>query len=499
MFKNQYIITNFIKEKKIDNFNVYKFSDYFLYAHEEINITFSSKSKDFINIALIGFIIDPFNPQKNYQEIINDLALSIKSFEELLEKIESLSGRFVLFIKLNNEYFLLGDCFNSRQINFGYLDDNFWATSSLKLFLDFNDFKSIISVEKKKFIESKDFLNNESAWIGDQTFDERLTKLLPNHYLNISKRKIDRIPIFLTRFNDNEKNILEYSSKILTGTFNFLSNNFNLIQPITAGWDSRILLAASKAQKEKIKYYIFSDEYTDVSDVRISKNLSEKLNLDFSVQKPEKLNQNFLSKFTNENLFPRILPKTSHIQFHYEQKYPKDTINISGVGGEIMRCYYGFMHYEFYSKEMLLSFSHYKKDNHFVLNEIDKWLPNAKKYSKKFNISILDLFYWEQRMGNWGSLYQFEQDIAIEEFSPFNNRSLVLSVLSISKRKRSQPNYSFFAKLIKHLWPEVLLEPINPGTSKIKGYFLRNGLIKYFFKKYLSFFKKIIKINLLSS
>ena len=36
-------------------------------------------------------------------------------------------------------------------------------------------------------------------------------------------------------------------------------------------------------------------------------------------------------------------------------------------------------------------------------------------------------------MGNWGTMYQAEQDIAIEEFCPFNNRKLLMILLSVDK------------------------------------------------------------------
>ena len=56
-------------------------------------------------------------------------------------------------------------------------------------------------------------------------------------------------------------------------------------------------------------------------------------------------------------------------------------------------------------------------------------------FAKANNISILGLFCWEQRMGQWHALYQYEQDVAIEEFCPFNNKGLLLSISLFLRRK----------------------------------------------------------------
>ncbi|MBJ3793540.1 hypothetical protein I8J38_34180, partial [Bacillus sp. OA1] len=79
---------------------------------------------------------------------------------------------------------------------------------------------------------------------------------------------------------------------------------------------------------------------------------------------------------------------------------------------------------------------------------------------------ILDLFYWEQRMGNWGTMYQAEQDIAIEEFCPFNNRRLLIALLKLEKEYRQGPEHIIYKKMINSLWPETLSEPINPLNFK---------------------------------
>jgi len=65
-------------------------------------------------------------------------------------------------------------------------------------------------------------------------------------------------------------------------------------------------------------------------------------------------------------------------------------------------------------------------------------------------------------------MYQAEQDIAIEEFSPFNNRKLLMVLLSFEEKHRKGPRHNAYRAIIEHLWKEVLEEPINPLTTKEK-------------------------------
>ena len=65
-------------------------------------------------------------------------------------------------------------------------------------------------------------------------------------------------------------------------------------------------------------------------------------------------------------------------------------------------------------------------------------------------------------MGRWGALFPAEQDIVIEEFSPFNNRYLINTLLRVPARLRCEPKYKFYRMIMKEFWPEVLCQPFNP-------------------------------------
>lgn len=56
-------------------------------------------------------------------------------------------------------------------------------------------------------------------------------------------------------------------------------------------------------------------------------------------------------------------------------------------------------------------------------------------------------------MPNWGSQYQQEADLAMEEFAPFNNREIILRLLDLSKNKDYKDVFDdIIIILIQNFW-----------------------------------------------
>ena len=91
-----------------------------------------------------------------------------------------------------------------------------------------------------------------------------------------------------------------------------------------------------------------------------------------------------------------------------------------------------------------------------------KWIDEISPYCKENNINILDMFYWEERMGNWGTQYQMDKDIAQDEFFLLNSRYLIENLFSVPYKYRPKYLNDFYRMLIKSMWPELVKYPFNP-------------------------------------
>lgn len=489
MFRNQYLAVRDKTKLHYQDVSPTYFNGLYVFAHPPLNISIAKHIS--AEILLIGDILNPLNPNEENSGIINNLAVTCTTQELFFKEIQILSGRYVLIYKNESSFLAVGDTCCLRQLYYGHLSHCTILTSSPRMFLEYFGLDLQLNQLKKDFINSAQYKKKESAWVGNKSIDDRLQKLLPNHYLDLIKMEVRRMPLYPLQNLTSEGSILDVSSSILKGTFAALSKRYELIQPLTAGWDTRTLLAASREFKDKIQFYVFSGERNSVSsDVWVAKNLAGKLGLNFKVIKPDILNHEFLKEYNKEHVMPRILPKTANIQYHYYNSDKPGIINVNGNGGEIARCYYGYTNRKI-TFEMLLLFSGYPSSIEFVRQELDCWFIDANQFAEEHKIPLLDLFYWEQRMCNWGALYPFEQDIAIEEISPFNNKSLLYALLRVKASKRRSPDYKFIRKLIQNLWPDTLSEPINPDKTILNSIINRNSYWRYYLEKGKLFLKML--------
>ena len=159
----------------------------------------------------------------------------------------------------------------------------------------------------------------------------------------------------------------------------------------------------------------------------------------------------------------------------------RNTVRVNGIAGATPKSVYGYTKFVINTNK-LHYFTGYSGKSEFVKDEINCWANGATQYSKKYDIPLLDLFHWEQKVGNWGALTLFQQDIATENFCPHGNRNLLVSLLRINPERRAKPECFLIRDITKYLLEETLSEPVNP-VGFIKGLrrkFKKNALLKNF-------------------
>jgi hypothetical protein len=241
-----------------------------------------------------------------------------------------------------------------------------------------------------------------------------------------------------------------------------------LILPVTAGYDSRVLLAASRNVSDRVEYYIdrmgrLEDDHTDVA---VPKDLASALGLQFSVLNSMEKVPSWFARLNRVNVtLARNLPKTRMIYARFKDGVT--TTNINGNASEICR--------NFFDKDLVidqdrlaateLSRILFGEATDYATREIDLWQQELGKISA-LGYKLLDMLYWEQRMGNWGAHFPAEQDVAIEEFSPFNNRRLITLLLACPIALRAAPDFELYRLIIGSLWLELLDFPFNPKYAR---------------------------------
>jgi len=493
MHKNQYLISTEKAIKLLPNYSEKRLGKLNIYI--ESSLPFHYKTFQNREIVILGIFFDPLRPSFSGESLLEKVIPKNADIKSFLKIIEKFSGRFVAIFRDNDSYFVAGDFKHSKKILYAFQDQFSIITSSLNLYYDLFKEKPNYNPKLKSFFESDLFRSKEQDWYGNKTVDVNFKKLLPNHYLNVLTQEISRIPFTQKKKSFDE--VLEINFEILKGTYDYLINHHKIIQPITAGWDSRILLGASMRYKELIKYYIFRrPNNEESSDVILSQKISKALDLNFSVYDVEDFKPDFIAAYKSHNLLQNFLLKVRDIQYHYHNHQNVDKlINVSGVSGNLLRNVFGCTNRIVIDKKELHCLNPYGPYLDVTTHEIDLWYDDALDYAKSNNISLLDIFYIENRAANWGSIYPFEQDIALDEIDPFSNKSLMFPVLLLNSEYRGFGKNHLSWKLLERFDSSLCKFPFNPHRSAIRMFFYKKYYTNLLYKKLkfkkAKYFKKL--------
>ncbi len=485
-FSRQFLISP--KHQNID-WPQYTFGQDSIYAHPDLSVHLATKAK--FNFATIGYIIDPHHPERSDLEILKDMS-EAETPEEIAVKLYTLGGRFVLLVQTPQDTFVFHDPCGLRSVYYtSYRNELFIASQPGLL-------SQVIPLKKaeryRTYQESSYCQNDREHWLpsGISLFED-LHHLVPNHYLQCSTLKQHRYYPNKSLKKVKLKEAVERSAIILKGLIEAAQQRYELSLPITAGLDSRVLMAASKDHADDVFFYTlqYRDLQENSEDIFIPRQILNKLNL-------------------SHHLINCKIPPTDHFKKLYDQSvfnahddwctiayglylhYPKQKVVIKGNVAEIARCFYystELVNHEVTAKT-LIGYEKNWSDLNFIEQPIVNWFQEISR--SIYNYIINDFFYWEHRMGSWQAQSQLEWDIAQETFSPFNHRELMDILLAVDPKYRSAPDFILFKKIIKKLWPELLKLPINPSQKPKKpnlNYYIGKHLPfiislknKYFFK-----------------
>ena len=444
-----------------------------LTVHPDLN-TCRADHKD-NSIILLGYILDPDNPNADDLEIINSLTVKLynsDSLDSFFECTYIFGGRWILIVNDGKEIRLFNDAVGYRQIF--YTDTlsvkDLWCASQPGTIA--NILHLDIDREAYEFIKLFEKNDKEYWWPGDSSPYKEIRHLLPNHYISLKTGLSKRYWPQKELENISLTESVKKNKKILQGLMKSASNRFQLALSLTAGKDSRLILASSKELRNNIYYFTlaFWDVTKKSLDIQIPLKLLAKLGLKHNIIKcPSRMDDEF-AKIYNGNVATARDAYGTITQGMYDS-YPQDYVCVKGNAMPVAcrRTYKmsdGNM--EDVNEETFARVIKMEK-NPFAMRALKKWVSGTKEI---YNINIFDLYYWENREANWQAMSQLECDIVHETFVPYNCRSFLMNMLSINEEYRKPPEYIVINKLFGDMWPELLSEPINcqPGRKeKIKS------------------------------
>jgi hypothetical protein len=469
-YRNQFIMGP-VHYERLPGWKKYRINHILsLTAHPELNV--EQVEKNGKSITLIGFILDPDHPHASNEDILNDIIDKIADQYKPHESTNTYGGRWILIVNNDKQTILFNDAAGLRQVFYtnDKIADNFWCASQPGMLGDL--FNLRISQAAVEYIDSYEFRNNpEFRFPGYSSPFREINHLLPNHLLNLETRACHRYWPDRPLDSLSPERAAKTIEKILCNLMQSASARFDLALSLTAGMDSRIVMAASRDLIDKVsimtvRQFGKPDDYMDVS---VPAQLLSKLKLEHHVVKSSLLmDKEFVRIFNNNTALPHAAyAPDAHAIIDF---YGHSRVAVTGSASEIGRTSFkkqiqkpenARVTAEDLAKLQKMGLQP------FVIDSYNQWLSGLGPI---YNVHPLDLFEWEQGHGNWLAMCQLEFDIAWQDiFTPYNCRKLLETMLSVKNEYRESPDYKLHKLLISNLWPELLEVPINPGPAPKRG------------------------------
>lgn len=438
-------------------------SEWFLNYHPDLG--FLSKSNDRHGIILLGYMLDPHSPAYKNEEIIENL-LSLKGLSEILESSCKCNGRYVIIYYTRDEICVFHDATGFREVYYHFDGELAACGSTPNIIADCLEINKTKDYEILKFFNSDEYKDHDYTWIGYKTLFENVLHLPPNYYLHMQSRHIKRYWPVRKLHKIDIDTCSRACAEILKGTIASAINRFELHMGITAGWDTRLLLAASKEYRESIYYYVNKPKAlaNNHRDIRIPRQLAAKLDFTLNIiDIPIHVSKEFEKDFYQNNILAN--DKLLNIFYNVYLNNWEHTATVSGaMGNGLARVYMPLpddIKITGTNLSILVGYSKFQ----YAISELEQWCNEIVPVCKDYNINIMDLYQMEQENANWASLTASEQDIVREEIRPFNNRQLIELFWSLEDKYRYQYYPLVYIKAMEILWNKVLKIPINPSKK----------------------------------
>jgi hypothetical protein len=464
LFPNQFLIGPEVVNRLHGWKTLHVREDIVVNLHPELNAVQVRGTQT--SLTLLGYMLDPNEPAASDEVILNKLLLGFTSISDLLESTSTYGGRWVIIATQAEQAWMFADALGLRQAFFTpeHHRGGLWVGSQPGILAEHLGFE--MGEAAIGFTESYSFRTHEEyRWPAASTPFKEIRHLLPNHYLDLSIGKGVRYWQPAPLESISLEAALDRLAHLLPGLVKAATMRFNLALGITAGWDSRLVLAASREVKDRLDYVTVRQGRmpNTANDIVIPARLLAGLGLTHTLIKA--------SPYMSTEFGYRFKRSVYLAHDHYGGDAEailawsqRRKVVMTGSGAEVGRCSFRAQMPDLDRRRIGghdLARLQKMDDSPFAIEAFEEWLEGL---GDMHGSKLLDLFEWEQGHGNWLAMTQLEFDSAWQDiFTPYNCRDVLATLLSVEERYRVKPDYLLYRKTIERLWPDVMGEPINPA------------------------------------
>lgn len=421
-----------------------------LRAHATLQLT-TARSED-RELLCLGNILDPSNPELLDSDILEQILDRMNSYVDFERLSAELGGRWLMFVRIDGHLRLYPDAACTKSAFYTTLaSGEIWIASQPTLFSE------SIGVQVDAAIQARfnAYEHYATSWPGELTPYKGVRQLLPNHYLDLATGHVRRFwPVADLALTSCDAAATEIAY-LLRGTIAAVVRRGSAALPLTAGYDSRTLLACAGPLRNELACFTIAGHHSSYYDRSIPRKLARRLDIDLRVVHPEHYPDEFW-RVMQQNVAGMWWDPGDYMVYTFATM--RTRFVLFGLLSEIARCFYyknGAPPSEI-TAQVLAEVAYYR-DHPLAIGAFEDWLSGVPKLA---SINVLDLFYWEHRAGNWASMSCTAYDTMFEAIAPYNCRRLLERALSAPLEARKHP-YALHRRICEIAEPVLANVPFN--------------------------------------
>lgn len=381
-----------------------------------------------------------------------------EDYTKFLDIIDHLGGRYAIIIGSDHEVRVYQDACGCRSVY--YATDSNIIASHVHLIADNHNVKKLALVAE---FPKLSFNLTLSPF-------ENVKSMLPNMYLDFFSKSLVRFfPRSENRYSglSSEEKLSKLEKLWKEQLKQYMKEYSNIVFSITAGNDSRVSLALAKEYKDKMRFFTYSivdpkskGDYFDKS-LFIDKQIVEQILQDIPLE-----HQFFIFERGKQTLSQdeiKVVAKNSilshgrYLLKYYREAFPDDDLlHIRATLLEIGQATYLKTNTDNSIdavKNLFIRHVTYNRKQECVkeLSALFDRTVSDFQYVNTYDYHLMDLYYWENRMGRWFPETLNETDSAFETLLPFNMRAII--EISLSYDITDRRNQEMFNELINRNYP----------------------------------------------
>ena len=418
-----------------------------------------------VSLCLLGSVVDYSQPRRPIREALAETAASLEAggVESAAVATRFLGGRWLLLWHALGRTYAFQDPTGMMRLFHMGSGDSMVVGSDPSLICDDESF----SLPAAAYAA---LVSGEYWWPGPVSPMPGLRQLLPNHYLCLNDCSTTRCwPMgALPRLSLAEATS-RCSELLMNGIAGLDSLPQGLCLGLTAGVDTRVLLAATRSIADRCEYFTF--RYATMShshdDPVVATRLARRFGLSFTIiDTPPKMSDCFAPMYRSRVIGAHSQWGPLAEAMLHSPLAPR--LLLKGCPGlDSFRDAFGSHPDESVDPAFLRELGKLP-DIDSVNQSLAEWHRAALSWQQRDpdDIRLDELFYWEQRLAGWQAMSQEEYGLVQESFSPFNCRAVCETLLGLGREYRGEWDWTFPRELVRAMWPELLRIPINP--SKVR-------------------------------